>query len=219
MDRRDGDVRPTSDSVGFAGDGNAKSDGHAESDGRRRRSAASRQKIVEAMLELVRAGETAPSAEAVAEKAGVGRRTVFRLFNDMDSIYREMHGVMRARLLPILAVPVKGETPKARLSALIDRRVRFFEEILPLAVAAAVHRPRSPFLQADHAAIAAQLRQLLAAHLPPDAVEDPVRFAALDAILSIEMWRRLRVDQKLPAIDAARSLKLAAIATLAALPL
>jgi AcrR family transcriptional regulator len=189
-----------------------------ERDGRRRRSAASKQKIVEAMLELVRSGVTAPSADVVAERAGVGRRTVFRLFNDMDSIYHEMHMVMRQRVAVVLQIPVRGETPAARLAALIDRRVRFFEEVLPVAVAAAVHRPYSAFLQADHAAIAAELRGILAAHLEADVQADPVDMEALDAVLCIEMWRRLRIDQKLAAPLAAAVLKRTALAVLETRP-
>ncbi|MBP6689360.1 MAG: hypothetical protein KA153_05180, partial [Hyphomonadaceae bacterium] len=50
-----------------------------EVDGRRQRSDASRRKIAQAMLELLREGEPDPSADLVAERAGVGRRTVFRL--------------------------------------------------------------------------------------------------------------------------------------------
>jgi len=64
----------------------------------RRRSAASKLKIVEAMPDIVRTGETSPSADQVAERAGVGRRAVFRLFNDMDSIYSQMNATMRQRL-------------------------------------------------------------------------------------------------------------------------
>lgn len=168
-----------------------------ERDGRRKRSAASKLKIIEAMLDLIRAGELAPSADMVADKAGVGRRTVFRLFNDMESIYSEMHALMRRMIAPIRAIPLKGDTPAERLSALIDRRTRLFEEILPVVAAAAVHRPRSTFLKADHAGISSELRSLLAENLPAAVRDDPARFEALDAILSIEMWRRLREDQKL----------------------
>lgn len=185
-----------------------------EQDGRRRRSAASKVKIVEAMLDIVRSGETSPSAEQVADRAGVGRRTVFRLFKDMDSIYSEMNAMMRQRLSSILAIPVAGETPATRLSALIDRRVKFFEETLPVAVAAAVHRPRSPFLQSQHAEVATELRAILAAHLPPGAVADPACFEALDMILSVEAWQRLRINQSLDVAAASAAMKRAALATL-----
>jgi len=42
-------------------------------DGRRQRSDASRRKIALAMLDLLREGEADPSADLVAERAGVGR--------------------------------------------------------------------------------------------------------------------------------------------------
>ena len=57
-----------------------------ERDGRRLRSQDSRARIVAAMLDLIREGEIAPSAELVASRANVGLRTVFRHFKDMDSL-------------------------------------------------------------------------------------------------------------------------------------
>jgi len=192
----------------------ARPDAGEEQDGRRRRSAASKLKIVDAMIEIVRSGETSPSAEQVADQAGVGRRTVFRLFKDMDSIYSEMNATMRQRLIRILDIPIAGESPAERLSALVDRRTKFFEETLPIAFAAAVHRPKSAFLQAQHAEVSAELRSILAAHLPPEAVDDPACFEALDMILSIESWQRLRLSQKLSVPDAIAAMKRAALATL-----
>ena len=166
-----------------------------EKDGRRRRSASSRRRIVEAMLELVRAGQISPSADDVAVRAGVGRRTVFRLFSDMEGVYTEMQAIMRAHIAPVRAMPLTGDTPLERLHALIDRRVRFFEEVMFVTVAAAIHRHRSPQLQADHAAIQMELRAILFDVLGPDLAPDPATRQALDAVLSIDMWRRLRLEQ------------------------
>ncbi len=59
-------------------------------DGRTLRANNSRQKIVDAMLSLVRAGDISPSAESVATTANVGLRTVFRRFSEMEILYREM---------------------------------------------------------------------------------------------------------------------------------
>lgn len=164
-------------------------------DGRRLRSADSRRRIVEAMLELVREGDLSPSADAVAARAGLGRRTVFRLFSDMEGIYREMQSIMRDKVAPVRALPLVGDTREARLHALVDRRVLFFEEVMPVTVAASVHRHRSPVLQADHQAIQSELRGILAAVLGPDV--EPELLEALDAVLSIDLWRRLRVEQGL----------------------
>ena len=169
----------------------------AERDGRRRRSADSRRRIVEAMLELVREGAITPSADEVAARAGVGRRTVFRLFSDMEGIYTEMQAIMRDRVAPVRAIPLSGDTPAARLDALIDRRVRLFEELMPVSIAAAVHRHRSPQLQADHAAIQAELRAILFDVLGDAFLPGRMDREALDAALSINLWIRLRMEQKL----------------------
>src|SRR5215470_9153290 len=89
-------------------------------DGRRQRTSTSRGRIVAAMLDLAREGELTPSAETVAERAGVGRRTVFRLFSDMESLYREMHAIMMLRIEDIKAIPVKGDTAAERLAGIVE---------------------------------------------------------------------------------------------------
>lgn len=175
------------------------------SDGRRQRSDESRQRIVDAMLEFAREGQPQPSAEAVAERAGVGRRTVFRLFNDMESLYREMHMVVMLRIESIKAIPVKGDTAEERLVWIIERRIRLFEEIMPLKAAADTQRWHSPFLQDAHAQTVLLLRQMLQFLLPKDVKEDSDKFEALDAALSLEVWRRLREDQKLTVKNARRA--------------
>jgi AcrR family transcriptional regulator len=166
-----------------------------EKDGRRRRSASSRRRIVEAMLDLVRAGQVAPSADDIALRAGVGRRTVFRLFSDLGGIYTEIQSIMRARIAPVRTMPLVGDTSLERLHALIDRRVHFFEEVMHVSVAAAIHRHRSARLQADHAAIQTELRAILLDVLGPDLAPDPATRQAIEAVLSIDMWRRLRLEQ------------------------
>ena len=148
-------------------------------------------------MELMKAGEIAPSAETVATKAGVGRRTVFRLFSDMETVYAEIQRVMMARIEPLFCAPLKGRTWRDRLDALIERRAAVFEEILPYKTAADAQRHRSPFLQKDHALLAAMTRRTLAEVLPKKMAPGTRAFEALDAALSMEMWQRLRHDQRL----------------------
>lgn len=173
-------------------------------DGRRLRSDVSRRRIVEAMLEFAREGDAQPSAVAVAERAGVGRRTVFRLFTDMESLYREMHAVMMLRIEDIKAIPITGDTAADRLACIIERRVRLYEEIMPIKSAADAQRWQSEFLQEAHENVVLLLRQMLQFLLPKDVKDDPDKFEALDVALSLETWRRLRQDQKLSAKNARR---------------
>lgn len=166
-------------------------------DGRHLRAEASRARIVAAMLELIRDGNPAPSAEAVAERAGVGLRTVFRLFNDMDSLYREMHAMMLARLAPIAAEPVVGDSWRERLRNLIHRRVRLFEEMMPFQVAADAQRARSPFLNKAHESLVRLQRSMATALLPDEIKADAVLVEMMDLVMSFDSWRRLRLDQTL----------------------
>lgn len=171
-------------------------------DGRRRRSDASRARIVAAMLELVQQGVISPSAEQVAERAGLGRRTVFRLFKDMEQLYAEMHATMIGRLERIMADPIEGADWRARLDSLVDRRIRLFEEILAIKTAADAHRHRSKFLQSTHAELSRMLRELMGFLLPREIKGDRLLVEALDGALSFDLWRRLRLDQRLSADDA-----------------
>jgi len=168
-------------------------------DGRRQRSDVNRRKIAEAMIDLVFAGETSPSAERVAERAGVGRRTVFRLFSDMDGVYREAHALMVARVRPILEEPITGSTWRAKLDQMVERRARLFEEILPVMAVTDALRGQSEFLEQDHQDMARMLRSVLLFVVPKSVAEDRTLFEAVDLTLSFEAWRRLRQEQRLSA--------------------
>lgn len=176
-------------------------------DGRRQRADESKRRIAQAMLELVREGDVAPSAETVADRAGVGRRTVFRLFNDMEGVYREMHAIMVTRLAPMFAAPFTGGTWRERLDEIIERRARMFEEMLPIKSAADAHRYRSEFLQKEHRKLTKLQRETMLAALPASVVAQTEMIDALDLTLSFEAWRRLRQEQKLPPKQAASVLR------------
>src|SRR5512147_1181801 len=99
------------------------------SDGRQRRSERSREAIVQALFELVGDGILQPTAQQVAEAAGVGIRSVFRHFADMESLFVEMDGRLQAEAVPLLrGAPPDGDVEK-RARDLVDRRVGFFEKI------------------------------------------------------------------------------------------
>lgn len=173
-----------------------KTDEPMVADGRRQRSDASRRKIALAMLDLLREGEADPSADLVAERAGVGRRTVFRLFSDMEGVFREMHAIMASRLTPEFAREFSGVTWRERMDELIDRRARAFEQMLPIKTAADARRYTSNFLRTEHKRITRLQRETLVAVLP-GALAKGDMLEALDLALSFEVWRRLRYEQAL----------------------
>jgi AcrR family transcriptional regulator len=176
-------------------------------DGRRKRGDQSRRQIVDAMIELVRSGEMSPSAAQVAERAGVGLRTVFRHFDEMEVLYREMAEVIRARIMPEVVKPYIGNTWRERLGELINRRIALYDEIMPLKVAGSVLRFRSPFLMEDYHEHLRMERKTLRQVLPEDILDDGDLFRALEMLTSFQAWRRLRQDQGLGLAEASRVLR------------
>lgn len=166
-------------------------------DGRKARSEASRRAIVAAMLALVREGNVSPSAEDVAARGKVGLRTVFRHFENMESLYREMSALMQAEIIPLAEKPFAATGWRANLDELIARRAELFERILPVKVASDVVQHRSDFVKADSVRLVRMQRRALEDLLPAGVRSDAVLLEALDLALSFDSWRRLRRDQKL----------------------
>lgn len=183
-----------------------------ERDGRVQRGARNRNQILDAVFELVREGELQPTAERIAERAGVAERTVFRHFDDMESLHAEMSRRLEAELLPLLeAGPPTGSVAE-RVSQLVERRGRFYESLAPFRRSGNLHRPWSRFLQQQHADLNRRLRRELADALGPK--HEPL-LEALDLITSFEAWERLRCDQRLGAARAHEVLDAAAQALIA----
>lgn len=171
-------------------------------DGRRERSRSSRSKIIAAMLDLVGNGDVAPSAARVAEVAGVGLRSVFRHFDDMDELYKEMGDVIEARVMPIILQAPSGATWKEKLIDIAHRRVKVFETILPFRISANLKRFQSPYLMQDYRRMLRLESETVEAHLPRAVKDDVVATRGLNVILSFQTWRLLRHDQDLPVDDA-----------------
>lgn len=187
-------------------------------DRRHQRSRISRARIVAAMLDLVARGEVSPSAARVAEVAGVGLRSVFRHFTDMDALYSEMTEVIEARVLPIMLRPLEEKTWKERLGNLAGRRAEIFETIMPFRISASLRRFESPYLMQDHRRMLRLEVQMLEAQLPPSVPADSAAAQGLGVILSFATWELLRHERGLSADEARAVVQRMLADALAALP-
>lgn len=186
-------------------------------DGRERIGARNRERIVNALLDLVRAGELQPTAEQVARHAKVGTRTVFRHFDDMETLTAELAARVEREIRPLLAKPPVDGTPRARVRELVRRRANLYERIAPFKRSGNLRRPRSEFLQRSHAdlnrRLRAELTEALASELDGPSNE---QLEALDLVMSFEAWDRLRLDQQLGRKRAVEVIESATLAVLAA---
>lgn len=176
-------------------------------DGRRKRSERSKHKIAEAMIGLIMEGDITPSAEAVAERAQVGLRSVFRHFKDMDSLFAEVSGIMRAEYEPQALKITPGKDWSEQLQELIQLRAKVLDKLMPMQQSTFVQRHRSRFIQDEIARTNKLLRSTMLEILPPDLAKNTDLVEALDAALSPAAWMRLRLDQGLSQAKARKTVE------------
>lgn len=183
-------------------------------DGRALRGARSRRAIVDAVYDLIREGVLEPTAQQVAARARVGLRSVFRHFDDMESLFAAMDERLLAEVAPI----VLGGEPHGpllrRARGLLARRVELFEHVGPFKRSANQKRARSPYLESRHRALLRDLRADLLRWLPELERSPAPVVDALDLLLSFESWDSLRTDRGLSRARAQAALERAVLALL-----
>jgi AcrR family transcriptional regulator len=96
-------------------------------DGRQSRTARSRRAICDACLDLVQEGQLQPSADEIAERAGVSRRSIFNHFADLAELYDAVVEVGTQRCAPLLE-DISDRLPiERRVERLIHVRSKFLE--------------------------------------------------------------------------------------------
>jgi AcrR family transcriptional regulator len=168
-----------------------------ESDGRKQRTNDSRLKIVEAMLQLIREGNIAPSAEQVASKAQVGLRTVFRRFNEMELLFRELASEIHRTFAIELHKPILGDTWQEKLLDVLDRKLNIYETVRPFREAAKYHMHTSEFIQQDAEYWQKTEKVALQSILPSNVKDNMVLFNALKTCLGYEYWLSLHTNNGL----------------------
>ncbi len=165
-------------------------------DGRVARGQRTRQRLAEALVELLHEGDADPTAKAVAERAGVSLRLVFHHFTDMDDLYGSVVTLaleqQRVALHPIAAdLPLDD-----RIHETLQQRSEFFEDVSPVRRAALRRCVGSGEVMATLAVSNTWLMHDLAATFAPElrssGDDNSMLLVALDAATSWEAWDRLR---------------------------
>jgi AcrR family transcriptional regulator len=100
-------------------------------DGRVGRAARSRAAICDACLDLVQEGVLRPSADQIAERAGLSRRSIFYHFADLGELYDAVVEAGIARCAPLLKEIPREIAVSNRIEQLIGARSKFFEATAP----------------------------------------------------------------------------------------
>jgi len=116
-------------------------------DGRGLRSIRTRTAIIDALLELLRAGDPSPTSRQIAELAGISVRSVFLHFVDVEEIFASAavrHFELHAPLWE--AIPLDG-TLDDRIATLVSRRIELYSAVAPIRRAGLLRQHESPNLR------------------------------------------------------------------------
>jgi len=107
--------------------------GDAPIDGRRARRDRNRQAVVDAAFALIVEGKGPPSAEAVAERAGVSESSIFRNFDGLADIQEQALDQFRERFSHLLlATPSADATLDERIAFFVGNRIDLYVQAGPL---------------------------------------------------------------------------------------
>ena len=135
-----------------------------EGDGRTLRRTRNRQRVIIALLEIVREGQLDPSVGDIADRAGVSHRSVFRYFDDINDLVRTAidHEVERATPLALIDDLGLGSIER-RIDSWVDSRLRLFAATYEVGRVARHRAPEIPSIdegmQAIYQLSVTQMRQ------------------------------------------------------------
>ncbi len=180
-----------------------------QTDGRHQRAEKNREAIVIAMVDLIRETGNVPTPEVIAERAGVSRRTVFRLFDDLEGLRAAVTNHLRQQVMTRFPAPIpSGQELHVKLADLVDHRAQIYEFVTPFRRLADSLERSQPAVAAGLAegrkALRMHLEWLLGEHVE---AHDQERWHALELLTSWLTWRALREDQNCSVAMAKRILR------------
>lgn len=188
-----------------------------EIDGRTLRGERNRQALIDAAMDLVNEGNLMPSAQEIAQRAGVGLRGVFRHFGDMEGLITALDESTRQSGEDRMAGGNRQGSLRERLLHAIEQHAMGYEENRNIFLATQARRWSSPVIRKNNDLGNQALRKDLEDWLPELKALSAHRREAVDAAASWEMWNRLRDHQKKD-VDAAIDILYDMIKTLMTTP-
>ena len=170
--------------------------GQRRVDGRTLRAERTRRAIVDAHLALLEEGDLKPTAERIAERAGVSLRALWTNFKDMERLFAAAGArLMERQLAEHRPVPPDLPLPQ-RIEAYCEQRARLLELIAPAARAARLREPFSAALRHNRTWYITnareELEKLFAAELARTGGDREATLHALTVATTFAAWSMLR---------------------------
>ena len=186
---------------------NTKIQKNFKQDGRRLRSLTSQNIIVDALLVLVKKGILEPTAQQIADEAGISIRTVFRQIEDMETLFSKMNEKIELSNREMIDnFKPKGDLSE-RIKGLITLEAKVFEDNLEYIKSTLSLKFKYKVLQSNYQKVQKDLKIILYKWLPEVNNLDNSYQTLLNSINSTGNWVELRETQML-SLDEAIELKI-----------
>ena len=165
-------------------------------DGRRLRSDRSRQLIVKSMLDLIHAGNLQRTAQQVADHAKVGIRSVFRHFEDMESIFASVDKLVRKESHALYGNKACTGSLQERIAFAVKQSAKIYEAMGNVLLSSQARLWSSPTVKSNYLEHQEGLRNNIKTWLPEVMQLSPNKYQSVLAICSFDFWYRLRYHQE-----------------------
>lgn len=179
-------------------------------DGRVVRGLRTRQALVQATLDLIRAGDVEPTSGSIATIAGVSSRALFQHFTSLADLYAAAFDLAVSRAFERTRPVESGASLSSRIDLLVSDRSALFEEWLPVWHFAERVRSVAPAVGLRIAQLRKLLRERIAAWFANElgnlerASHDLV-LDSLDLAFGLDSWMNMREQLRLSPIHASRT--------------
>ena len=161
-------------------------------DGRILRSQKSQSIILNALIKLINTGNYYPTAEEVAKESGIAIRTVFRQFDDMESLLMKVDELINHKLIND-EKEIKLNSPLiARLELIIEERLHYYNKYENIMIATITQLPKYKILQKKYPEYQRLLRKRTEDIIPEILTLKSNNQELLDATLSFGFYQRLK---------------------------
>ena len=161
-------------------------------DGRILRSQKSQSVILTALIKLINTGNYYPTAEEVAKESGIAIRTVFRQFDDMESLLMKVDELINHKLIND-EKEIKLNSPLiVRLELIIDERLHYYNKYENIMIATITQLPKYKILQKKYPEYQRLLRKRTEDIIPEILTLKSNNQELLDATLSFGFYQRLK---------------------------
>jgi Bacterial regulatory proteins, tetR family. len=160
-------------------------------DGRNLRSTKSQKLIIDAVIKLFQSGNFNPTAQEVSDESGIGIRTVFRQFDDMENLINAVDQEYHQKR-PLMIKVDPNLTIKTRLKQIVETRNNIYSKESNIMMMTIFMSWKYKFLLKRYRNWQKFFRDETEKAIPELKKLDKQSQELVDAILSFAFWTRIK---------------------------